>query len=188
MKFHVVVALSVGALFLQPVAAADRFQIEYYEVRGATVDALRRELDARGPFGDSGRRGDGLTRWNIAWRYGLDSNAARCTASNIIVDLDIRMILPRWAKPADVNPNLVARWNRYVAALRLHEDGHRELAETAAREVRQRLAAEPVARDCDRLRKRMDSRANERLNELRREQAEYDRVTDFGKQQGVRLP
>jgi predicted secreted Zn-dependent protease len=188
MRLAAAVALCLGVLFARTIAAADRFDIEYYRVRGGTVDVLRRELDARGPIGDSGRRGDGLTRWHIAWRYGLDSNAGRCTASRIVVDLEIRMILPRWDRPVGADPNLVARWNRYLAALRTHEDGHRYRAEAAAREVRQRLAAEPGMRDCDRLRKHMDSKANALLNELRGKQADYDRDTDYGKTQGVRLP
>ena len=146
------------------------------------------ELDASGPVGDSGRRGDGHTRWHIAWRYGLDSNAAALHRERIVVDLEIHMILPRWDKPSRPNPDLVARWNRYFAALRLHEDGHRHLAEAAAREVRQRLAANQVP-GLRPLRKPHWIQGLTRCwRSCASKQADYDRDTDNGKNRGSGCP
>jgi predicted secreted Zn-dependent protease len=176
--------------FLAAPAAAERndFDLEHYVVHGATARALRAELDAKGPLGETGRRGDGYTRWSISWTYGLDFAGGVCTASRINVDLSIHMILPRWEKASAPEPGLVALWNRYFAALRVHEDGHRDLAVSAAREVRRALARERGAADCEALKKRMNSKANSLLDRLRRDQAAYDRATDDGKKQGVRLP
>jgi len=171
-------------------AFADRndFSIDYYTVTGTTARALRAEIDAKGPIGEDGRRSDGYTHWAMNWSYGFDTGAAGCTTSRVVVDLDIRMTLPRWSAPPGTDAELISRWNRYVAAVRIHEDGHRNLAETAARDMRQALLVERSASDCDTLRNRLDSRANALLDDLRKQQAAYDRDTAFGQKQGVSRP
>ena len=58
------------------------------------------------------------------------------------------MILPRWDPPAGVSPSLVTLWDRYLTALRFHEDGHYSIAIAAADEVRQTLAANRIGRNC----------------------------------------
>jgi predicted secreted Zn-dependent protease len=169
---------------------ADRndFSIEYFTLTGTTARALSAEIDAKGPFGEDGRRSDGYTHWAMNWSFGFDSSDAGCTASRVVVDLDILMTLPRWTPPPGTDAELLSRWNRYIAALRIHEDGHRYRAETAARDMRQALLLERPAPDCDTLRNRLDSRANGLLDDLRKRQAVYDRETAFGQKQGVIRP
>jgi predicted secreted Zn-dependent protease len=169
---------------------ADRndFAIEYFDVHGATSRELSAEIGAKGPVGENGLRSDGYTRWHIDWRFAMDSDATRCTAHDIVVDLDIRMILPRWNHPRSADPALVARWDEYLAALRLHEGGHRHRAEAAAGDVRRALQRERGARDCATLENRLNSLANALLNDLRSRQAAYDRETESGRRQGVRRP
>ena len=171
-------------------AFADRndFAIEYFTVNGATARELDAEIDAKGPVGENGRRSDGYTRWHMNWTFGFDSSEAGCKASHIVVDLDIHMILPRWSAPAGADPALRSRWDRYLSALRTHEDGHRDRAEAAARDVRRALLMEPGARNCDALKNRLNSRANALLDDLRKQQAAYDRETAYGQKQGVIRP
>jgi len=170
-------------------AFADRndFAIEYFTINGDTSLGLSREIDAKGPVGEDGRRSDGYTSWHIGWSFGLNSDGKSCTAGRITVDLDIRMTLPRWDTPPGADPRLITRWNRYLAALRTHEDGHRYRAETAAGELRRALPGER-APDCRTLEIRLDSMANALLAELKLRQAAYDRETDFGRKQGVHRP
>lgn len=164
------------------------FAVEYFDVHGATSRELDAEIGAKGPVGENGLRSDGYTRWHIGWRFGMDSDATGCRARDIVVDLDIRMTLPRWDPPRAADPALVKRWNQYLAALRLHEDGHRYRAEAAAGDVRRALRRERAARDCRTLENRLNSLANALLDELRRSQAAYDRETESGRKQGVRRP
>jgi len=170
-------------------AFADRndFAIDYFTVNGETSLQLSSEIDAKGPVGEDGRRSDGYTRWRMSWNFGMNSDTAGCGVSRVAVDLDIHMTLPRWDMPSGATPQLIARWNRYLAALRMHEDGHRQRAEAAADELRRTLARER-APDCRTLENRLDSMANALLAKLRARQAAYDRETKFGQNQGVRRP
>ena len=182
-------ALAAWLLMAAPSAFADRneFAIENFTISGDTSLALSAEIDAKGPVGDNGKRSDGYTRWNMSWTFGMRTDAAGCLADSVSVDLDIRMILPHWDTPPGADPQLIARWNRYLGALRTHEDGHRYRAEAAAGDLRRALFRER-APDCPTLEKRLDSMANQLLADLRERQAAYDRETDFGRSQGVRRP
>jgi predicted secreted Zn-dependent protease len=187
MKSTRIAALSL--LWAAP-SFADRndFALEYFDVRGASSRELDAQIAAKGPVGENGRRSDGYTRWHIDWRFDMNSDGTGCTAQNIVVNLDIRMTLPRWERPRSADPALVERWDRYLAALRLHEDGHRYRAEAAAGDVRRTLQRERTARDCGTLENRLNALANSLLDGLRRQQEDYDRETESGRRQGVRRP
>lgn len=182
--------LLLSLLLLATPAFADRndFHVEYYPIHGDTVQDLRRELNTRGPVGDSGKRSEGNTRWRIAWRYQYLVREGICTAVQLEVDLDIRMILPKWEDPDYLDYVLVGHWDRYKAVLRKHEDGHRYRAEATAREVRHMLMTEPGEKDCKALGRRLDGKATALLQALSRAQDQYDDDTDNGKKQGLWLP
>jgi predicted secreted Zn-dependent protease len=169
-------------------AEKNEFRLDYFIVHGTTIEQLRAEANSKGPVGSSGRRGEANTRSSIAWRFQIQQRAAVCTVHDIEVDLSIRMILPKWERPWDVDPELLAHWNRYLAALRIHEDGHRHRAEAAARELRATLVAAAGPGSCVDLKNRLDSKAKELIAALGRRQADYDRETGNGKTQGVWLP
>ena len=182
-------AIATALLIASAPAVADRndFAIEYFTIDGDTSLELSAAIDAKGPVGEDGRRSDGFTRWNMSWTFGLSTDDTGCIPGRVSVDLDIHMILPRWDTPPGADPRLIGRWNRYLAALRNHEDGHRNRAETAAGELRRALLRER-APDCQTLENRLDSMANALLADLRKRQTAYDLETNFGKNQGVRRP
>jgi len=183
-------AVTATLLLAATPAFADRndFNLEYFTITGTTVQALRADLDAKGTVGEDGRRSDGYTRWAIDWNFDTVASPGSCTTSRVVVDLVIHMTLPRWYPPTGTNPDLVAQWNRYSAALRLHEDGHRYRAEAAAGDIRRLLALARGPADCGALRQQLNSRGIERLDALRRSQSGYDRDTRRGETQGARLP
>ena len=170
-------------------ALADRndFAIDYYTIQGETSSALGGEIAAKGPVGEDGKRSDGYTRWFMRWTFNMTTDATGCLADRVTVDVDIRMTLPRWNTPPGANPQLIARWNRYLAALRTHEDGHRYRSEEVAWDMRRALLRER-APDCPTLENQLNSIANGMLAQLRERQAAYDRETNFGQKQGVRRP
>jgi predicted secreted Zn-dependent protease len=131
-------AVTATLLLAATPALADRndFDLDYFTITGTTVQALRADLDAKGTMGEDGLRSDGYTHWDIAWNFDTESASGGCTTSRVVVDLVIHMTLPRWYPPAGTDADLVAQWNRYASALRLHEDGHRYRAEAAASDTR----------------------------------------------------
>src|SRR2546429_6174615 len=51
------------------------------------------------------------------------------------VSLNVAVTLPRWKPPATASPEVVKAWQGYVKAVRVHEAGHRAIAERNARDV-----------------------------------------------------
>jgi predicted secreted Zn-dependent protease len=101
-------------------------------------------------------------------------------------ELDLVMTLPRWSPPPGTPADLVSRWERYVAALRVHEEGHLEHGRGAERELRSWSAAF-VAPDCAALDQALSQRFAGILADYQARDREYDARTEHGRSQGAWL-
>lgn len=110
-----------------------------YDVTGGTVDEIRTSLRRSAaevlPGGSTGYH-----RWDIRWTYRYARAEVYCELSDIAIELNSTITLPEWRQPENADSTLVAAWNRYLADLRSHEDGHRALAYRTASEIRRALA------------------------------------------------
>jgi len=167
--------------------AKDSFRIEYFKIQGTTAADLREDLRRAGPVDDNGIKAGALTKYRIAWEIAVSYDDESCRAEDVNVDLDVTMLLPRWEKPADASPEVVQIWDRISVVVRRHEDGHHRLAIEAAREVRRKLAKPSRAATCDALKAVLDDTANAVLREYRRKQIDYDKRTDYGRDQASGL-
>lgn len=172
---------------LQACTAAPSLDVQYYDVQGTTRQALRRSLAERGPIGDDGVRYHAYTRWFVRWNYRLASSAGGCRVDSLEVSLEATMILPRWSGSKDAPASLRRQWERYVAALRLHEEGHYAHGVAVGDEVRRRLAALGGTENCGRLRQRVDAEGEAVLEAYRKREREYDLHTGHGVTQGARI-
>lgn len=99
-----------------------------YWVTGASARELSEAMRFNGPrrphgsSGVAGRAWAGYTDWRVEW-----------TGDTVVVD--VSMHLPRWLEPSRPPPELVRRWETFVAELRAHERGHRDLAIDAGKAV-----------------------------------------------------
>ena len=162
--------------------------VEFYEVSGTSAQELRKELDRLGPVDGDGVRHDGHTRWFINWTYQLEPDVDGCEVRSFETTLDITMTLPRWKKSKTAPGRLVRRWEQYIAALRLHENGHRDIALAAAEEIRRRFKGRRDADDCQSLAKALNRTAEIALGEYRRQEVVYDEQTQHGRTQGAQFP
>src|SRR6266850_3977361 len=159
---------------------------QYYDIDGSSAGALRNQISRLGPKDESGKSQDALTVWSIEWAFGTAQQGDSCVLRDVKVTLDVAVTLPRWKPPATATAQLVKRWQTYLKAVRLHEAGHRTIAERNAREV---MAALTPLRgtNCDKL-------LNEASNTVERIGADgrarnraYDVQTKHGETQGVEL-
>jgi predicted secreted Zn-dependent protease len=171
----------VALLAMAGPARADSFRVESFDIHGITARQLRDDLTRRGPVGETGIPGDAYTEYRIAWRFSMRMNEGICRVENVVVDLDVTMQLPRWNPPAGVSPPLIDTWKRFSKVLREHEDGHHRLAIAAAQEVRRKLQGRVRAPSCERLKVKLNERANDVLREYRERQHQYDLDTDYGR-------
>ncbi len=159
---------------------------QYYDIDGSSAGALRNQIRRLGPKDESGKSQDALTVWNLEWGYGTVQRGDSCVLRDVKVTLDVSMTLPRWKPPATASPGLLKTWQAYLKAVRLHEAGHRTIAERNAREV---MAALTPLRgtNCDKLSGDATRLAEQIVADGRARNRAYDIQTKHGQTQGVEL-
>lgn len=163
--------------------------VEYRDIVGNSQDALAAALKQVGSTNAGGDRFAASTRWQLRWNFRVEQHpGANCQLASAKTELDIHMTLPRWMPPPNASPVLVKRWNTFAAALRKHEDGHRDIAIEAARVVTDRAAAVLPERDCATLKQRLQRVADDTLREYRDKESSYDVTTLHGQSQGATFP
>ncbi|MBI4420015.1 MAG: DUF922 domain-containing protein [Gemmatimonadetes bacterium] len=160
----------------------------HYEIRGATATELRAAMLAEGPK-LHGWPLFASTEWEIRWRVRPAPALPRvaCRLQQAEVDLTTRTVLPQWTPPLGVPGTLVTEWNEFLAALRAHERGHRDLGVKAAREVLHTLRTLRTFQ-CASVVPEADAAARRTIARYNDQNVEYDRKTEYGGTQGVVWP
>ena len=158
----------------------------YYDIDGSSAGALRDQIRRLGPKDESGTAHDALTVWSLEWTYGTARQGDSCALKDVRVTLNVSVTLPRWTPPATATSRLKDSWRTYLRNVRLHEAGHRTIAERNARELMAALtplrgaSCQSLSDEATRLAERIvaDGRARNRA---------YDVQTKHGQTQGVEL-
>jgi predicted secreted Zn-dependent protease len=159
---------------------------QYYDIDGSSAGALRNQISRLGPKDESGKSQDALTVWSIEWLYGTAQRGDSCVLRDVKVTLNVEVTLPRWKPPATATAEVRKKWQAYLRAVRLHEAGHRTIAERNAREVMAALTPLRGA-NCDKLSDEATRTAERIVADGRARNRAYDVQTQHGQTQGVEL-
>lgn len=163
-------------------------RVEHYDIHATTRRELKAGLRKALRAEDGADGSEARTRQTITSRYELEPLANGCRLKGLQVTLESVIRLPRWISPEEDPPaKLEAAWDSLLAALTVHEQGHRELAIAAGHELVGKLRALNEAQDCQTL----DRDARRALFQVTlqhsiRDRA-YERRTRNGAAQGVIL-
>jgi predicted secreted Zn-dependent protease len=155
-------------------------RVQLYEVNGETVSQIRRDLNRQQPTDAKGDRVAGYTRWSIAWKTRYEPG---CKSAEVVVALTVGTTLPKWTPPPFIDPLVIGSWNRFEKGLAAHEQGHRNTGVHAAIEVYESIKRSFDEGRCD----YPDSEAKAIIKKYDQINAEYDRHTDHGGNEGVEL-
>jgi predicted secreted Zn-dependent protease len=180
-----VVAVALGPATAEPLVTQT---VYYYDVAGASAPEVRADLNRHGPFDLQGRRFDGYTRWYVRWRYNYGSGPLGCTIANVTTAVDIGITLPRLNADAPASDDLKRVFSNYVEKLRLHEDGHAQVAIEIARRIESGIASLPPEPACDRLGQVANELGHSLIREANQQDIDYDARTQHGRTQGVQFP
>lgn len=154
-----------------------------YDVVGTSLEQLRAMATLLGPV-RAGLRHAAYTAWELRWSYARAARAAGCAVASATVAVTVTRTLPRWTPVASADPALRPAWERYRAALALHEEGHALIAAGAGRAVHAALLALPAQPSAAAL----DAAARDVVRSVsaryRDEERAYDALTDHGATQG----
>jgi predicted secreted Zn-dependent protease len=158
----------------------------YYRIQGATSGDLLAQMKLLGPKDYQSQR-YASTEYEISWTYRFKPKGQRCTLGNVGVAIRISLTLPDWNGQDLASDEMKAAWDRFHAAVRKHEEGHRNIALKAAGEVLKKLQSLSGYSNCFDL----DGVANYEgkliLSKYQKIQSEFDMQTENGLTQGVHL-
>ncbi len=142
-------------------------------------NALRFGIPQAGGFGHAG-----YLQWNLRWTYRPIVDSSGCRVAEADVYLRTTLTLPVWNPPPQVAAMVVSEWDRFLHAVEVHEQGHRLIAVTAARRIREAIMG-VAAPSCAVLPSLVKIATAPLLDELRRTEEQYDTETHHGATQGV---
>ncbi len=117
-----------------PFADVPGVTLNYYDVSGRDPAAIRRSINKARPTDSAdGKRVDGLVSWDYRWRW-RDNGEGKCEATLDDITFTATVTIPRLSDPK-VPPKVRGYFNRYLASLLAHEDGHVRNAWVRRREV-----------------------------------------------------
>jgi len=180
-------SLPTQAAFPAPVV---NVKTNYYTVRGNSPQQLRQQLNQLGPISRTGRRFDGNTKWRIRWNYGYSNRPNQCQLTNAQITVNVTITMPRWQTQANAPIQLKQRWQRYIKALQLHENGHRDHGVAAARELTNSLRQLGQRRfsSCTAMSQQFKQTSDRIISYYSQRDRDYDRVTQHGRTQGAVFP
>ena len=159
---------------------------ELYDIDGTSADQLRRQMRQQGTKWHDGETYAAETSWDIRYGYDVFYEDGKCSIKSVKTDLDIVYHLPH--KVPSASPSgLTAAWDDYLAHLKRHEFGHKDLAVKAAAEINEVLASVGSFSTLDQLEKEVVRKTEEQFRHLKKVQIEYDNETRHGETQGAIL-
>ncbi len=161
---------------------------EYYNIEGSSEQELRNQMCLNGCKWCDGKTYDAVTNWHVTWDYDHAQSENGCSAGTFRANVDITIRLPRWTRSNGASSVLVEKWGRYLEKLLEHEQGHRDLAVSAAADIAESVASLPPASDCSHIDREIIALSRERLRKLNADSEGYDKATRHGVTQGAIFP
>ncbi len=158
----------------------------YYNVSGLTVEDIRASKS-------SARQGTFFEGHDAATTAKLDINFKRrqtaggCEAVMDRFNLGLTYTYPRLTTLAQVAPDVAVQWNQFIAALKVHEEGHAKIEVARAGQILVELQQSPTSSTCEAFDQVWQAKTNSFDAESKKIEAAYDRDTKSGQTQGVRF-
>ena len=172
------VAVLLAAGLISPAGAANVAKTySYYSIGGATLDAILKQLDKRGPkVGTTGHRHPGAMQTVFASRVSYQKSAKGCGVASALVTVNARIILPYWRHPRAATDEVHLVWETLSADIKRHEESHVIIAKNHARLLEQALLAIPRQPDCEAALAKAAIVTEKVLAKHDLAQAEFDRI------------
>jgi predicted secreted Zn-dependent protease len=114
-------ALLTAGLISPATAAIVAKTYSYFSISGSTLDAIRKQLDQRGPK-VTGHRYPGATQMTFVNRIGYQTGRNGCSVASASVTVKAMIILPHWRRPRAATPEVRLVWDTLLADMKRHEE------------------------------------------------------------------
>jgi predicted secreted Zn-dependent protease len=163
-------------------------KITYYHISGSTIASLWEQINSYGPPDPKTRkRFSAYTHWRTDWYYYYQQTSNGCYITSATVTTKVEITLPQWKSNGAVEPSVKASWDKFLKALIVHENGHKQHGVLAAREIARNLPNLRPQPNCSGLKSLADKSSQLIVDKYARMDSEYDRATNHGVTQGAIL-
>jgi predicted secreted Zn-dependent protease len=163
-------------------------RVEFYEISGECEADLRNGMKDKGCAWKDGKKYHSLTSWSLKWDYDYIRTPQTCTVRSFQPVIDISTRYPKWAMTGNPPTELRGKWDRFMASLITHEEGHRDMVVEAVSEVEfsvMRILPQVTCADLDR---EISKICRSRMQQLDEDSIAYDAETKHGLKQGAVFP
>lgn len=151
----------------------------FYGIEGRNFSQAQTNVFAR----QLGFQWAASTSYNISAEWYLEETEAGCELTSAFLSSHLTIELPHWVDVQDASRRSQRQWQELSTRIQTHEHGHVNLAFYGMARARDLLEALPPAENCDRMAEIAGETVESVQDWTRRNQREYDRLSDHGQDQ-----
>ncbi|HLA28076.1 MAG TPA: DUF922 domain-containing protein [Syntrophales bacterium] len=142
-------------------------------------------LNASSPYRQSSQILHAYTNWHVNWNFRwFEKPDGKCRISSVTTKLTGNIHLP---KLVGANSTQGSQFEKYLSALRVHEQGHYSIGKEAATAIDRKILSLGEMSSCKALEAAANDLGNRTINEYKEKELRYDDSTAHGKTQGAWL-
>jgi predicted secreted Zn-dependent protease len=159
----------------------------YYEIKGRHEADLVKEMNSKG-YRTGKTTYWGNTSTQVRWTFEVKKYQGHvCRVVNPKVSIRITTTLPKWNPPAGTSEVVIRKWQKLYAALQHHEGEHGQIARDEGHAYVALMRGHASDDSCERLKAWLDDEGNKIRQEDSGKDAELDRRTRHGVDEGVSI-
>lgn len=163
------------------------FKIQHYPVSGSTTAEISASVFRNTPVVMDGNRFGAVTHNQFQTGYSAVPTASGgCEVKNARIVLNSTIVLPNLIRNGQT-PAVLAEWERYIGALRAHEQMHANNGKYTAQTLISRLYDFKADMPCPVMKAKLDLAVDRLINNMGEWDQQLDSKTQHGKTQGAFL-
>lgn len=163
------------------------FNIQHYAVSGSTTAEISASVFKNTPVVMDGNRFGAVTHNQFQTGFSVVPTASGgCEVKNARIVLNSTIVLPNLVRNGQ-SANVLAEWERYIGALRAHEQMHANNGKYTAETLLNRLYDFKAEMPCPVMKAKLDQAVDRLINNMGAWDQKLDSQTEHGKTQGAFL-
>jgi predicted secreted Zn-dependent protease len=126
-----------------------------------------------------------MNAWEIRAQYTLQQSDQGCQLIEPTIQLDLRIVLPRWTSVARASSGLAVAWRHAQGQIISHEQQHRQHAHLAVSKAQAGLQELPAAAICPQAERQAQAVLRAANRQARQASLQFDLATDYVARNGI---
>ena len=148
----------------------------YFDIVADDIDSLVREVKKSGPEVRNSRAW-AILQWDLNTEYYFKTLDDGCQLKIRSMDLIANVILPKWKNISENKEWLQNWWSKYLSFIKVHENGHFDIAISEAKEFEKKISNLPTEENCTVAKSTYLTLKHDFLNIVRRQDRRLDNAS-----------